>query len=1271
MTVDIESIGVGFDTSSVNAGAKALDNLGTSADKASKTADNLTETVKRQNKQMQDGVAQIQKTAAATDQTASSVSKLIDKYDPLGVKLRKIQADFEAMNKAAAGGQVAAIDDSRLDSAYANIQKELKALSSAEAEFGDASEKAMGKSAFATAGARREVIVLGHEVVSGNFNRIPGSLMVLAERTGAAAEGFIAAAAAGVAVAAVIGTVVYAAIKGAQSIEEMNKALVSTSDYSGQTINSLNAVAVQVSNTSKFTIGQSKELVTTLAASGKVSSETFQMLASLVAQYSDVTGTAADKSAEYIVKLFSDPTKGAIELNKTMHFLGAAEIERIYTLQRTGHEIEAQLLLADKYKDKLDEETHALGFLESAWLSVKKGASSYFDTLKSLGGGDTVAQQIKLLQNDIAAFSNPATAASTIGVEQARLRVLSDQLEITRLVRQERAKDADAAAASEAAQKIDADNELATLRNNSSELFKHQKIREEIIRLQAAQAGLSGQDALINADAIKQLEKQLVNKKELAALTKAENEERRQAIKSLQEQEYLEDVTIPTERNKALKKAADDYQKLIDEEQKKVEELSSTQIKSLDAAIAAQKLHNAEIGKTPEQIALVKAATEDATTAQLQNESVALRSAAELADMSEQFKAIYIDRANALDVEISKRMEIAGLLNDAAIMEANDTAAKKAAEAWKKATEEINRALTDALMRGFESGKSFAQNFRDTLKNMFKTLILQPIVKFLVDSSGLATAIAAITPGSASASPSSSPTGGIDMVSTLKNGFSALSSGVDNLNTSFVDGIASVGTGLRSVGFDQLGTLIENNSTMLGDIAPYAAGALSLIKGDYQTAALQTIGAVIGSYFGPVGGMIGSYLGGLVSSFIGGPGHKETHSYASTLVSGNSASTIDAFNTYGRGGSAGAKDFGSKSGMYLGNAIDTLATAYGGSVDPFTLGTKYNSKYDTYSVNVGSAVSSKKGSVSDFTFKSDQATNGAAEAFLLAVKKGFVTLPDYLQNIVKRSTIDINNAQIALSHLSGYVQLNAELKDLPPIFNSIGDAIKNVASANNYASIQAKFNAINTYVGLFYTDQEKLATFTKQLNTQFASLNVALPDSRDGFRQLVDGIDTTKASGLTLFNTLVGLAPTMDSYYTALQQQADATNQAADAAKQLADNLSTSGFATLVDYTRAQRYIQSGTVIPNLPSFAVGTNSLPGDMQIQAHAGERIVPAADNRELMARLRDPQANYAAVVDEIKRLRADLQAQNLANVQANQQTAKILDRFDTDGLPPTRT
>jgi len=59
-------------------------------------------------------------------------------------------------------------------------------------------------------------------------------------------------------------------------------------------------------------------------------------------------------------------------------------------------------------------------------------------------------------------------------------------------------------------------------------------------------------------------------------------------------------------------------------------------------------------------------------------------------------------------------------------------AAKQAEDDWKRASDQINQSLTDALLRGFESGKSFGQNLVDTLKNMFNTLILRPIIQAVI-----------------------------------------------------------------------------------------------------------------------------------------------------------------------------------------------------------------------------------------------------------------------------------------------------------------------------------------------------------------------------------------------------------------------------------------------------------------------------------------------------------------------------------------------------------
>ena len=62
--------------------------------------------------------------------------------------------------------------------------------------------------------------------------------------------------------------------------------------------------------------------------------------------------------------------------------------------------------------------------------------------------------------------------------------------------------------------------------------------------------------------------------------------------------------------------------------------------------------------------------------------------------------------------------------------------AKAIGDDFQKTADQINQSLTDALMRGFEDGKSFGKNFADTLKNMFKTMVLRPIISLIVQPVG-------------------------------------------------------------------------------------------------------------------------------------------------------------------------------------------------------------------------------------------------------------------------------------------------------------------------------------------------------------------------------------------------------------------------------------------------------------------------------------------------------------------------------------------------------
>lgn len=99
-----------------------------------------------------------------------------------------------------------------------------------------------------------------------------------------------------------------------------------------------------------------------------------------------------------------------------------------------------------------------------------------------------------------------------------------------------------------------------------------------------------------------------------------------------------------------------------------------------------------------------------------------------------------------------------------------------------------------------------------------------------------------------------------------------------------------------------------------------------------------------------------------------------------------------------------------------------------------------------------------------------------------------------------------------------------------------------------------------------------------------------------------------------------------------------------------------------------------------LRGFAVGTNFIPYDMPAMVHEGERIIPAADNRELMARLRNPSSNNDALVAELRLLRGQVERLEAAanrTARATEDTAsssgQLADQFEnvTDGGNIMRT
>ncbi|AWL04221.1 phage tail length tape measure family protein [Massilia oculi] len=129
--------------------------------------------------------------------------------------------------------------------------------------------------------------------------------------------------------------------------------------------------------------------------------------------------------------------------------------------------------------------------------------------------------------------------------------------------------------------------------------------------------------------------------------------------------------------------------------------------------------------------------------------------------------------------------------------------------------------------------------------------------------------------------------------------------------------------------------------------------------------------------------------------------------------------------------------------------------------------------------------------------------------------------------------------------------------------------------------------------------------------------------------QIVDGIaGSTEAELNRLYKDVLGRAP--DAEGLAFWKSAYG---------------STMSEAEKADWLKAAQKDALG----KLPGFAIGTNFVKSDMPAMIHQGERIMPAADNRELMRRLANPESNSEALAAEVARLSAVLEAQQRENVE----------------------
>jgi len=664
------------------------------------------------------------------------------------------------------------------------------------------------------------------------------------------------------------------------------------------------------------------------------------------------------------------------------------------------------------------------------------------------------------------------------------------------------------------------------------------------------------------------------------------------------------------------------------------------------------------------------------------------------------------EAVQAIEREIEARQRLIGLIGAKEARKASEDAAKKAAEDWKKAAEKIEDAITDALMNGFGSGKGIAQNLRDTIVNMFKTLVLRPIVMAAVQP--VAGQIASTIGGALGFGGNSA-----SLLGAGSNAYSLASAGAGIFGSSAAYGAAlgttSIGAGSQAAmlaaqtgAFGAEGAALTaaaagnaGAASMIGSIgaaAPYLAAVLAVVaiaKSLDNSGTLHTGAA--SAFSSGTGLQTGKDLAGL------GFGNLAAHSaQTETLTTGLTKGIVGLLDST-------ATAFGKQAGYAAaaGFADDTSSDGSWGALLISRMG-KTLTDWDA----------SRQTRWAPREFADGEA---GLQQYLAAVSADVRTaLDDIGLPAWAKGMLDQLGSAPGIEQLSATVaQINATVtalsnlgSALPQLANLSSDAVTSLLTA--FGGVENLSKSASSYYQAFYSQVERNAGLAKAVDSTLAGLGFSRPESLAAYRKLVESQDLTTESGRTAYAALLNLsgafaelatgagaatdsikaeiarlrgtsgatgrAALLASFASTTGQARAGDEKALQALPDISRSLETAALATAgsaLDIARMRAWLARslGETIGAVPGYAAG-GSFPGGLRIVGEHGAeleatgpaRIFNAADTARMLSGSSDAtEARLAQLVEQV----ASLSEAMRATAIHTSKSARLLERVMPDG------
>lgn len=328
--------------------------------------------------------------------------------------------------------------------------------------------------------ARRELGVLFGEMARGNFGALRGSGITLANNAGWIEKLMTLR---GLSIAGMVGGIAAAVwglgrawYQGSQEAETFNRKLILTGHYAARTTSALQAMSRSLAGNG-ITQHDAASVLAEVTGSGLFNGQHLRQVADVAARLKTVTGQATEETIRQFARLQDTPVTAVRELDKSLHFLTATELENISRLAEQGQETEAATLAMDRYAATLrlrsDEVTQHLGTLEKTWKWLGETAAGTWDAMLGIGRERSPEDQIAALNAKIHAGGRSLGKAWVPVTQQDRDRLSG--LEEQKFQRDLKAARDKAAQDEEIRKKRRLDADQALKKQYETEEEKHQR----------------------------------------------------------------------------------------------------------------------------------------------------------------------------------------------------------------------------------------------------------------------------------------------------------------------------------------------------------------------------------------------------------------------------------------------------------------------------------------------------------------------------------------------------------------------------------------------------------------------------------------------------------------------------------------------------------------------------------------------------------------------------------------------------------------------------